>query len=155
MWTVLKPLLNWLQYCLCFTFWFFWLRVMWDFSFPIRDQTYTLYVGRWSCNHWTVREVLIWTFEAVRIWGRSLLLLFTPPLLSSLPILFFWHLENELTGRLWELRAALGWARAGLVRSYLFGPCPLGISCKNKFCTVSTLMLFKFISTWEPLWLGR
>lgn len=55
-------LLTPLQSCFCFMFW---LRGMWDFSFPIRDQTYTLHIGRWSCNHWTVREVLIWTFEEV------------------------------------------------------------------------------------------
>ena len=36
----------------------FWLQGMWDISFLTKDGTHTLYIGRWSLNHWTAREVL-------------------------------------------------------------------------------------------------
>ena len=58
-----KPLLNSLQYCFFFffflsvlVFFFFWPRVVWDLSFPTRDQTHTSCTGR-SLNHWATREV--------------------------------------------------------------------------------------------------
>ena len=56
----LKSLLNLLQYCFCFMFWFFWSRGMWDLSSPTRDQTRTPCIGRCSLNHWTAREALNW-----------------------------------------------------------------------------------------------
>ena len=34
MWAILKPLLNLLQYCFCFMFWFFGQRGRWDPSSP-------------------------------------------------------------------------------------------------------------------------
>ena len=53
----LKPLLNLLQYCFCFMFWFFWPRGMWDFSSQTRDWTCIPWIGRRSLNLWTTREV--------------------------------------------------------------------------------------------------
>ena len=41
----------------------FWLRVMWDLSFPTRDWTFTPCTGRQSLNYLTAREVpKLWTF---------------------------------------------------------------------------------------------
>ena len=56
----LKSLLNLLQYCLCFMFWFFgcdWPRGVQNLSSPTRDWTHTPCIGRQSLNHWTVREI--------------------------------------------------------------------------------------------------
>ena len=41
----------------------FWSGVMWDLSFPIRDGTYILYIGRQILNHWTTWEVF-WPFSS-------------------------------------------------------------------------------------------
>ena len=46
-----KYLLNFLQCCLRFMFWFFWPQGMWDLSSLTRDRTRTLCFGRWSLNH--------------------------------------------------------------------------------------------------------
>ena len=35
----------------------FWPRGMWDLNSPTRDRTRTPFIGRWSFNHWTAREV--------------------------------------------------------------------------------------------------
>ena len=32
---------------------------MWNLSSPTRDWTHTRCIGRWSLNHWTIREILI------------------------------------------------------------------------------------------------
>ena len=54
----LKSLLNLLQYCFHFMFcFFFWPWGVWGFSFLIRDWTHTPCIGRWSLNHWEIREV--------------------------------------------------------------------------------------------------
>ena len=53
----LKSLLNLLQYCFCFMFWFYWPQGMWDLSFPTMHQSCTPCTGRWSLNHCTTREV--------------------------------------------------------------------------------------------------
>ena len=56
----LKSLLNLLQYCFCFMFWFFgcdWPRGVQNLSSPTRDWTHTPCIGRQSLNHWTVREI--------------------------------------------------------------------------------------------------
>ena len=47
----LKSLLNLLQYCFCFTFWFFLLGGMWDLSSLTRDRTWAPCIGRWSLHH--------------------------------------------------------------------------------------------------------
>ena len=52
----LKSLLNLWQYFVCFMFWFFWPRSIWDLSSPTRDP-YTPCIGRQSLNYWTTREV--------------------------------------------------------------------------------------------------
>ena len=57
----LKSLLNLLQYCFCFMFWFFWPQGMWDLSSLTGDQTRIPCIGRRSLNHWTTREVPIYT----------------------------------------------------------------------------------------------
>ena len=53
----LKSLLNLLQYCFCFMFWFFGLQGMWNLRSLIRDWTWTPCIGRWTPNHWTSREI--------------------------------------------------------------------------------------------------
>ena len=58
----LKSLLNLLQYCFCFMFWFFGL---WDLSSLTRDQTHTLCIGRQSLNHWTSREVPLFVYTSL------------------------------------------------------------------------------------------
>ena len=55
--TILKSLLNLLQYCFCFIFWFFWPGGMWDLSSPTRNQIHVPCIGRWSLNHWIARQV--------------------------------------------------------------------------------------------------
>ena len=52
MWTILKSLLNLLQYCFCFVFW---PLGMWDLRSPTRDQTRIPCIVRQSRNHWTTR----------------------------------------------------------------------------------------------------
>ena len=52
----LKFLLNLLQYFFCFMFWVFWSWSLCNLSFLTRDQTYSLYAGRQTHNHWTTRE---------------------------------------------------------------------------------------------------
>ena len=52
-----QSLLNLLQYCFCFMFWFLTLG-MWDLSSLTRDQTLTSCFERQSLNLWTPREVL-------------------------------------------------------------------------------------------------
>ena len=59
----LKTLLNLLQYCFCFTFWFIWPCDMWDLSSPTRNWTCTPCTGRQSLNHWTTREVPLSAFH--------------------------------------------------------------------------------------------
>ena len=55
-WTILKLLLDSLQYCFCLMFWFNGCET-WDFTSPTRDWTYTPCIRRLSPNHWTTREV--------------------------------------------------------------------------------------------------
>ena len=52
----LKSLLNLLQYCFCFMFWFLWSRGMWDLSCPAKDQTQMPCIGRWSLKQWNTKE---------------------------------------------------------------------------------------------------
>ena len=54
---VLKSLLNLLQYCFCFMFWFFGREVQCNFSSLTRGSALTLYVRGRSLNHRTAREV--------------------------------------------------------------------------------------------------
>ena len=42
---------------LCFVFFFFWPWHMWALSSLTTDWTCTLSIGRWSLNHWDIREV--------------------------------------------------------------------------------------------------
>ena len=53
---LLKSLLNLLQYCSCFMFWYFWLWGMQDLSSSTRDWTCTLCTEMQSLNHWTARD---------------------------------------------------------------------------------------------------
>ena len=41
----------------------FWLQGMWNLSSPTRDQTHISYIGRWSLNQWTTKEVLFFSKE--------------------------------------------------------------------------------------------
>ena len=50
----LKSLLNLLQYCFCFMF--FWPRDLWDLRSVIRDRTLTPCLGIQSFKHWTTRK---------------------------------------------------------------------------------------------------
>ena len=52
------PLLVLLFYVLLFFFFF----LVGNPNSPTRDRTHTLWIGRWSFNHWTTREVLIFFF---------------------------------------------------------------------------------------------
>ena len=61
MWTFLKCLLNLLQYCFYFMFWFFGHEACGILSPQTRDQTHTPCIGRWSLNHRTAREVPIYS----------------------------------------------------------------------------------------------
>ena len=50
----LKSLLNLLQHCFCFMFFFL---AMWDLGSLTKDWTHIPCTGRWCLNHWTTREV--------------------------------------------------------------------------------------------------
>ena len=56
-----KSLLNLLQCCLCFIF-FFWPWGIWYLNSPTWYQTHTTCIGRWSLNQQTAREVPILNF---------------------------------------------------------------------------------------------
>ena len=53
----LKPLLNLLHYCFCFTFWFFDPKACGVLTLRTGNRTYTPRVGRLSLYNWTIREV--------------------------------------------------------------------------------------------------
>ena len=55
---IFKSLLNLLQFCFCFTFWFFGPRGILDRRSPTRVWTHSPLIERRSLNHWTAREVL-------------------------------------------------------------------------------------------------
>ena len=54
--------LYWICYCITsgfFSVLVFWPWGMWGLSSPIRDQTHTSYMRRWSLNHWQPRKSLV------------------------------------------------------------------------------------------------
>ena len=60
---LLKGFLEFVTILFLFYVLVFWLRVMWDLSFPTRDWTFTPCIGRLSLNYLTAREVpKLWTF---------------------------------------------------------------------------------------------
>ena len=81
----LKSLLNLLQDCFCFMFWFSGCEVMWDLSSPTRDWTPTSCLGRWSHHHrsfqvmWNVlnptpedgSKHLSWAMPPGAVWDSS------------------------------------------------------------------------------------
>ena len=65
-------------HCICYNiasvlfFCVFLLQGMWDPSSPIRDRTFPLLIGRWSLNHWTIREVpTLYNITTPFSWGHS------------------------------------------------------------------------------------
>ena len=62
MWAILKVFIEFITILLLFyVLGFggsFWPWGMWDLSFLTRDQTHTLYIGKWNLNQWTKKEVL-------------------------------------------------------------------------------------------------
>ena len=64
MWTIFKVSIEFITILpLLFMFWFlFWPGSMCDLSFPTRNCTPTLFIGRWSLNRWTTREVSLFLF---------------------------------------------------------------------------------------------
>ena len=58
----LKSLLNLLQYCSCFMFWFFGYKAYETLTSQSGIEFATLCMGRRSLNHWTAREVRLWLF---------------------------------------------------------------------------------------------
>ena len=59
MWTIFKAFVAVVTILLLFYILHFWLQDMGDLSFPTRDQTHTLCIGRRSLNHWTTWEVCV------------------------------------------------------------------------------------------------
>ena len=57
MWIIFKVSIEFVTLLLLFYVLGFWSGVMWDLSFPTRDGTYILYIGRQILNHWTTWEV--------------------------------------------------------------------------------------------------
>ena len=57
MWTIFKVFIEFVTTLLLFYVLVFWPWRMWDPSSLTRDQTDTPFIGRWSLNHWTTREV--------------------------------------------------------------------------------------------------
>ena len=64
----LKSLLNLLQYCFCFIFWFFGPWDMWDLRSPSKDWTHSLCLERRSLSHCTTREVPQLFIKAFSSW---------------------------------------------------------------------------------------
>ena len=58
-WTIFKVFIEFVTTLLLFYILVFWPQDTWDLSFPIKDRTHTLCIGRRSLNHWTAREVPI------------------------------------------------------------------------------------------------
>ena len=56
-WTIFKVCTKFVTTLLLFYILVFWPLGMWDLSSPARDWTCSPYIGRWSLNHWTTREV--------------------------------------------------------------------------------------------------
>ena len=56
-WTIFKVFIEFVTVLFLVYALVFWLQGMWDLSFPSRDRTHTLCIGRQSLNHWTTREV--------------------------------------------------------------------------------------------------
>ena len=57
MWTTFKILIEFVT--ILFAFWDFWAKGMWDLSSRTRDWTHIPCIGRWSFNHWTSPEELL------------------------------------------------------------------------------------------------
>ena len=56
MWTIFKVFIESVMIFLLFHVLVFWSWSLCDLSFLTRDQTYSLYAGRQTHNHWTTRE---------------------------------------------------------------------------------------------------
>ena len=57
----LKSLLNLLQYCFCFMFWFFWPGGTCNLSSQTKDRTHPHSLcWKWSLNHWTREGLSAW-----------------------------------------------------------------------------------------------
>ena len=81
MWTIfLKVFIEFVTILLLFYVLGFWLPDMWEICSPTRDWICTPYVGRWSLNHWTTREVLLFTSH---LWRRSCKFLSQKPFLPN------------------------------------------------------------------------
>ena len=57
MWIICKASVEFVTLLLLFYVLVFWSVVMWDLSFPTRDRTCILYIGRQILNHWTTRGI--------------------------------------------------------------------------------------------------
>ena len=64
-WTIFKSLLNLLQNCFCFVFWFFSRKAWGSLGSLTMDQNHTPFIGRQNPNHWTVKEVPKLVFKPV------------------------------------------------------------------------------------------
>ena len=60
-WTIFKVFTEFVTRLLLFYVLVFWPGGMWDLSFPSRDRTCNLCIGRPSLKHWTTREILYCT----------------------------------------------------------------------------------------------
>ena len=67
LWTIYKVFIEVFKVLLLFYVLVFWLRGMWDFSSPTRNWTHIPHIGRWSLNHWTVREIPLILFQRLNI----------------------------------------------------------------------------------------
>ena len=63
----LKSLLNLLQYCYCSMFLVFWPQGVWDLSSQTRDWTCAVCLGRRNRNHWTTREVPLFSLYPTKL----------------------------------------------------------------------------------------
>ena len=69
MWTIFKVFIEYVTISLLFHVLGSW--DMWDLSSPTRDWTCTHSIGRWSLNHWTIREVPLRYFRQEKMFEKN------------------------------------------------------------------------------------
>ena len=70
MWTLLKVLIEFVQYCFCFTFWFFGCKACGILASWLGIEPHTPCIGRWNLSHWTSREVPSWSLLVSLLWTK-------------------------------------------------------------------------------------
>ena len=71
MWTLFKVLIEFVQHCFCFKFWFFGCKACGILESRLGIEPHTPCIGRWNLSHWTAREVPSWSLLMSLLWTKS------------------------------------------------------------------------------------